>query len=80
MKKILVVCLFLFFMQGAIAESPINIGIKAGYLSSQINTSLDQFNDGSVDKFLVGAFARINIAKILTVKSFQSKSFLKFKI
>jgi len=64
MKKILCLCLFILSLQGAFAESPVNLGIKAGYMSSKLTTSLDQFNDGSVDKFLVGAFARFSIAKL----------------
>jgi hypothetical protein len=63
MKKILVASLFLIVSQLSFGISPINIGLKAGYTSSKITTSLDQFNDGSVSNFLVGAFARINLGK-----------------
>lgn len=64
MKKIVVVSLLLVVAQLSFGISPVNLGLKAGYSSSKITTSLDQFNDGSVNNFLVGAFVRINMGKI----------------
>lgn len=63
MKKILVVSLFFMLTQFSFGISPINLGLKAGYTSSKITTNLD-FNDGSVNNFLVGAFARVNIGNV----------------
>lgn len=64
MKKILMVGVFLVVTQLSFGISPINLGIKGGYTSSKITTSLDQFNDGSVNNFLVGAFVRVNLGEI----------------
>ena len=63
MKKILFVVILFLAVQLSYAISPVNIGLKAGYTTSKITTSLDQFNDGSVSNFLVGAFARVNLGK-----------------
>lgn len=45
------------------AQSPLNIGLKAGYSSSKLTTDSEQFNDGSINNFLVGIYARVNINK-----------------
>ena len=63
MKKLVFLCLFLGVIEFSFAVSPINLGLKAGYTSSKLTTSLDQFNDGSVSNFLVGAFVRVNLRK-----------------
>ena len=63
MKKLMFVGLLLLSIQFSFAVSPLNIGIKAGYTSSKLTTNLDQFEDGSINNFLVGAFARVNLSK-----------------
>ncbi|PTN09344.1 outer membrane protein with beta-barrel domain [Mangrovibacterium marinum] len=64
MKKIFGICLLLIIAQTSMAISPVNLGLKAGYTSSKITTSLEQFNDGSVNKYLAGAFVRVNLGRI----------------
>ncbi|WP_163711884.1 porin family protein [Mangrovibacterium lignilyticum] len=61
MRKLLLAGILFLSFQLTYAGSPINLGLKAGYNSSKITTSLDQFNDGSISNFLVGAFARVNL-------------------
>lgn len=63
MKKLLFLVVFLGVIKFAFAVSPINLGLKAGYTSSKLTTDLEQFNDGSVSNFLVGAFVRVNLGK-----------------
>lgn len=63
MKKLILACLFACLVQVTFAGSPLNLGLKAGYNSSKLKTNLDQFNDGSISNFVVGAFARVNISK-----------------
>lgn len=45
------------------AQSPVNIGLKAGYSSTEITTDMEQFNSGSVNNYLAGAFVRLNLGK-----------------
>ena len=46
------------------AQSPVNIGLKAGFNSSKIKTDRSQFDEGNVNNFLAGAFLRVNIRKL----------------
>ena len=64
MKKIVLFLSLILAFQFVNAQSPINIGLKAGYSSSQIKTNLEQFNEGSVSNYFAGAFARLNLGKI----------------
>jgi len=63
MKKLLFLVVFLGVVKIAHAVSPINLGLKAGYTSSKLTTDFEQFDDGSVSNFLVGAFVRVNLKK-----------------
>ncbi|RKD90089.1 porin family protein [Mangrovibacterium diazotrophicum] len=63
MKKLFLLGVLLGVINTSFAGSPINLGLKAGYSSSMLTTDLDQFNDGSVSNFLVGAFLRVNLKK-----------------
>ena len=45
------------------AQSPFNIGIKAGYNSSKIKTDIASFDESNVNNYLAGAFLRINLKK-----------------
>jgi len=65
MKKLLLLVALSVALQVTYAKSSrVNLGLKAGYNTSKIKTDLDQYNDGSVNHFLVGAFARINMGQI----------------
>ncbi|WP_372772489.1 porin family protein [Mangrovibacterium sp.] len=65
MKKSLLLIVFLFALQFGYAKSDrVNLGLKAGFNTSKIKTDYEQFNDGSVNNFLVGAFARINMNRV----------------
>lgn len=64
MKKIILLFPFLIAFLFVNAQSPINIGLKAGYSSSKIKVDSEQFNEGSVNNYLAGAFVRINLGKI----------------
>ncbi len=46
------------------AQSPVNIGLKAGVNSSKIKTDMSQFDEGNVNNFFAGAFLRINLRKL----------------
>lgn len=61
MKKLLILGVLIFAIQFSYGSSPLNFGLKAGYTSSKLKTNLDQLNDGSINNFLVGAFARVNL-------------------
>ncbi|HKJ42744.1 MAG TPA: porin family protein [Sunxiuqinia sp.] len=64
MKKIGILFLFVIFIVPAMAESPINLGLKAGYNSSKLTTDLSNFNENGVNNFLAGAFLRVNLGRI----------------
>ncbi|MFV0376629.1 MAG: porin family protein [Mangrovibacterium sp.] len=64
MKRILTLSVLLLVIPFAYGQSPLNIGLKAGYTTSELKTNLEQFNDGSINNFLVGAFARVNLNSI----------------
>ena len=65
MKKIALFFLLSFFVTALYAESPIKLGLKAGYNSSKISIDSDQFKEGgSVNNYLAGAFLRLNMNKI----------------
>ncbi len=65
MKKIIFI-LFVFISTTLLvnAQSPVNLGIKAGYSSSKITTDFSEIKEGSVDNYLAGAFVRLNLGKI----------------
>lgn len=62
MKKILlVVCLLVAGVWSSQAVLPVNLGIKAGYVTSELkNTNL---NAESISSFMVGAWGRLNIGE-----------------
>lgn len=63
MKKIIlffVVCLVSMSLR---AQLPFDFGLKVGYNSSKISTDLD-YIENNVNKFLAGAFLRVNISKL----------------
>ena len=64
MKKITLFLCFILAVAVVKAESPIKLGIKAGYNSSKISIDSNQFKDGTVNNYLAGAFLRLNLGKI----------------
>jgi hypothetical protein len=64
MKKLAILFLLIPFLMPAMAQSPLNLGIKAGYNSSKLTTDLSQFDEGRVNNFHAGAFARVNLGNI----------------
>ncbi|WP_321286377.1 porin family protein [uncultured Sunxiuqinia sp.] len=64
MKKIAIVLLFTSFLIPAMAQSPINLGLKGGYSNSKLVTDMNAINEGSVDNYHVGAFARVTLGRI----------------
>ncbi len=64
MKKIVLFLFLSFFVTAVFAESPIKLGLKAGYNSSKISVDSNQFKEGgSVNSYLAGAFLRLNMKK-----------------
>jgi hypothetical protein len=64
MKKIAIVLLFTSFLIPAMAQSPINLGLKGGYSNSKLVTDMNAINEGNVDNYHVGAFARVTLGRI----------------
>ena len=54
----------MLFVAPAIAQSPINIGLKGGYSNSKLTTSLHDIKENGVNNFLAGAFVRVNLGKV----------------
>ncbi len=62
MKKFLILFAFLLMsFSNLYAALPLNIGIKAGYTTSDIK--LSNFNDSSVNEFMIGAWTRLNLGE-----------------
>lgn len=61
MKTFTVLCLFLAASFVASAQSPLNLGIKAGFNSSKITTDEGSFDENNITNFVAGAFARVNL-------------------
>ncbi|MFV0522242.1 MAG: porin family protein [Mangrovibacterium sp.] len=67
MKKILLlVCFLVAGVSSSYAVFPLNIGIKAGYTTSDISVS--NFDDSSISKFMIGAWGRLNLGERLHVQ------------
>lgn len=52
------------FLAGSLvvsAQSPLNLGIKAGFNSSKLTTDEGDFDESSITNFVAGAFARVNL-------------------
>ncbi|MCW0482122.1 porin family protein [Gaoshiqia sediminis] len=64
MKKLTLFLLAFLTFQLSQAQSPVNLGLKAGFNSSKISTNLDDFDESSVNNYLAGAFLRVNLGKI----------------
>lgn len=64
MKKIILFLLLSTLIIPAMAQSPISLGLKAGYNTSKLTTDVNQFKQEGVNNFLAGAFLRVNLGKI----------------
>lgn len=64
MKKVVWFILILLSVEFVQAQSPVNLGLKAGINSSNISTDLDTYDESSVNNYLAGAFLRVNIRKL----------------
>ncbi len=63
-RKTLLIILLTVIINAAwavVPDSPINAGLKIGYVSNKITTDL---NDERIDTYMLGAFARINIWRL----------------
>lgn len=63
MKKFAILVLLIPFLVPAMAQSPLNLGIKAGYNSSKL-TADEPLDESSISNFHAGAFARVNLGNI----------------
>lgn len=64
MKKIAILLLTMTFLVPAMAQSPINIGLKGGYNSSKLTTNFQDIKENGVNNYLAGAFIRVNLGRI----------------
>ncbi|MGV8139182.1 MAG: porin family protein [Mangrovibacterium sp.] len=61
MKTLVLFCIFLAASLLVSAQSPLNLGIKAGFNSSKITTDEGNFDENNITNFVAGAFARVNV-------------------
>ncbi|MFV0365505.1 MAG: porin family protein [Mangrovibacterium sp.] len=59
-KIVLLVCLLMVGI-GSYAVLPVNIGIKAGYVTSELKAS--SFDNSATNQLMVGAWGRLNLGK-----------------
>jgi hypothetical protein len=64
MKKILFIIVCLISNYAVIAQGHIDLGLKAGLNTSKISTDLSDYTPETVNNYLFGAFARINLGRI----------------
>lgn len=58
MKKFLVAACLLLVASASYAVFPVNLGIKAGYTTSELET---KFSKSNMSNFMIGAWGRVNI-------------------
>ena len=64
MKKLVLLVFTLgIIFQASNAQSPVNLGIKAGLNSSKLTTNLDDYDEKNINNFLAGMFLRVNAGK-----------------
>lgn len=61
MKTFAFLCILLMTTFAVSAQSPLNLGIKAGFNTSKITTDLGDFDENNITNFVAGAFARVNV-------------------
>lgn len=65
MKKIAIFLLFAAVALNVKAQGGIfDLGLKAGINSSKISTDISDYTPQTINRFLVGAFARVNLGRI----------------
>jgi len=64
MKKIALFIFFAAFAIGANAQDMFDFGLKAGLNTSKISTNISDYNPQTINKYLFGAFARVNFGRI----------------
>ncbi|MDP2337275.1 MAG: porin family protein [Bacteroidota bacterium] len=63
MKKLTILIVLAAFTLTGNAQGFFDFGPKVGINTSKISTNIDDYNPQTINKFLVGAFARINIGR-----------------
>lgn len=63
MKKLTIIFVFAVFAWTGNAQGFLDAGIKAGINASKISANIDDYNAQTINKYLFGAFARINIGR-----------------
>lgn len=64
MKKLTIIILLAVFTLTVNAQSFFNAGLKAGINTSKISTNKSDYTPQSINNYLFGAFARINLGRI----------------
>ncbi|MCK3685423.1 porin family protein [Maribellus sp. YY47] len=64
MKRIIVIFSLVVFSVVANAQPIFNLGLKAGFNNSKLSLNSDDYNEESITKMHVGAFARVGISKV----------------
>ena len=63
MKKLTIIFVLAVFALAGNAQGFLDAGIKAGINASKISANIDDYNAQTINKYLFGAFARINIGR-----------------
>lgn len=63
MKKLTIIFVLAVFALAGNAQGFLDAGLKAGINASKISANIDDYNAQTINKYLFGAFARINIGR-----------------
>jgi len=64
MKKFTIILLLAVISITGYAQSPFNLGLKAGINTYKLSTDVDDFQAETINHYLFGAFARFNLGPI----------------
>jgi opacity protein-like surface antigen len=64
MKKLSIIILLAVLSFVSNAQSPVNLGLKAGINTSKLSTNNNDYKTESINNYLFGAFARFNLGPI----------------
>lgn len=64
MKKLSIIILLAVLSFMSNAQSPVNLGLKAGINTSKLSTNNNDYKTESINNYLFGAFARVNLGPI----------------
>lgn len=64
MKKLSIIILLAVLSFTSNAQSPLNLGLKAGINTSKLSTNNNDYSTKSLNNYLFGAFARINLGPV----------------